>query len=217
VMAPLRLPPRARRFVRYVVGFGVGAAVGTAPFLGKVHVPGFDAVLALFPRDLRDVLIPLSAFAMGLVAVAVQFQGDEAGTSPRRLGTLFRRTLVGLVSLFVVLVALYSLWVVRVPIGEAGRTVAVVVSWQRLAPPGCPCQTSSDLQCIGELSLNPAAIETCWGSGPLRVVRLVLSLIYLGLTSGFGALIGLLILFSEARRRAAPRPRRRPRAEQSIE
>ncbi len=69
---------------------------------------------------------------------------------------------------------------------------------------------------VEELSLNPAAIETCWGSAQLRVVRIVLLFIYLGLTDGFGGLIGLLILYSEARKRSAPSPRRRPRVEPSI-
>lgn len=201
--------PTALRFVRYIAGFSVGVALGTAPFLGKTAIPGFDALLGLFPRDLQATLIPMSAFAMGVVAVAVQGQGDAKDASLRRLRTLFRRTLVLLLILFLTLVVLYTKFVVRVPVGAAGATAAVVVSSQRL--PTCLCTAPSDLQCIEELSLKPAAIESCWGSRPLRNVRLGLSLVYLGLTSGFGALVGLLILFPEARKTRPPaKPREAP-------
>ena len=75
--------PIARRYVSYVVGFGVALGIGLAPFLGKVA--GVDALLNLFPRSLHGSLIPLSAFLMGFIA------GDENGVSAAMLLEAVRR------------------------------------------------------------------------------------------------------------------------------
>src|SRR3954462_36217 len=66
-----------RSFVRKVVGFGVGVGIGCAPLLGKLHVPGFEAMLTLFPAGLQATLIPFSGFVMGCVSVVVQFYSDQ--------------------------------------------------------------------------------------------------------------------------------------------
>lgn len=192
-------PPSAlaRRFVRYVVGFGVGVAVGLAPFLGVLRVPGFEALVSLFPLDLRATVIPLSAFLMGVVAVAVQFFAGEriARTALRRR---FRRGLVALLIGFLLLIVLYSLFVVRVAVDGGERSVAVAVGWARL--PACGCTAVGDADCVRALSLAPAAVESCWGSRQLRLVRLGLILSYLTVTGGFGALVGLLLLVEDRRR-----------------
>src|SRR4051812_30870916 len=67
----------AQRFVRYGLGFFVGVAIGMAPFLGEVNVPVFRALLSVMPFQLWSDLIPLSAFLMGIIAVAVQFYAAE--------------------------------------------------------------------------------------------------------------------------------------------
>lgn len=197
-------PPTAlaRRFVRYVVGFGVGVAVGMAPFLGVLEVPGFQALVSLYPRELRATLIPLSAFLMGLVAVAVQFYAGSS-ISRRALGRRFRRGLAVLLIGFLLMIVLYTLFVVRVELDGGESAVAVTVGWTRL--PSCGCTAESDVDCVGELSLSSRAIESCWGGRQLRVVRLILILSYLLVTGGFGALVGLLLLSEEKRRLARSR------------
>lgn len=208
--------PLSRRFVRYVLSFGVSVGVGLAPFLGKIKVPGFEALLELFPRQLQGTLIPLSAFLMGLVAVAIQFYSREkvAAVSIRRY---FRAGFIAIVLGFFLFVVFYKLFVIKVPLDGGASHAAVVVTASRL--PSCKCEkTSSDLECAERLTVNPAALATCWGGTALELRELSLMISYLLLTSGFGALIGLLILQEESQRlrrsaqraRAAP-PKRTPR------
>lgn len=192
----------ARRFVRYVVGFGVGVAIGLAPFLGVLRVPGFEALVSLYPLELRATLIPLSAFLMGLVAVVVQFYAGES-LSRRAIGRRFRRGLAVLLAGFVALIVLYSVFVVRVDYDGGQRTAAVAIGWSRL--PSCGCGVVSDVDCLRELSLSSPAIESCWGGRQLQLVRLALTLSYLLVTGGFGALAGLLLLSERASRRAPTR------------
>jgi hypothetical protein len=197
-------PPTAlaRRYVRWVVGFSVGVGIGMAPFLGKVKVPGFSPLLELFPLQLQGVLIPLSAFLMGTIAVGVQVLAGEG----LKRSTLTRSLLSGLAVILaslVVFVVLYNLFVVsvRVPNGY----VAVIVTSERL--PGCGCApASSDPDCIESLSLDPAALETCWGGPALKMRKLALQLNYLLLTGGFGALVGLLLLREEDQEKKRRRP-----------
>jgi hypothetical protein len=200
--------PLARRFVRYVVGFGVGVVVGLAPFLGVLPIPLFRPLLDLFPQQLEGDLIPLSAFLMGLVVVAVQFYSGES-LSRARLRRRFRLSLVAIVAGFFVFVVLHQLFVVSVDY-DGGRA-AFAKSWQRTERCGCNedpekgWQYLQDKECIRHLSFDEAAIEECWGSGRLRVVEIALAVPYLLLTSGFGVLVGLLLLTEEARRRGRRR------------
>jgi hypothetical protein len=202
---PLAPTGLARRFVRYVLGFAVGVGVGVAPFLGKLPVPGFEALLGLFPETLQRSMIPLSAFLMGLVAVAVQFYSGETLSRPG-LRVRFFWSLATLLVGLLLLIVLYTLLVVRVPIEGGARSVPVVLALSRSAScTGCP-PALSDGECIARLSLNPKAIESCWGSRPLALSRLALTLGYLVLTGGFGALIGLLLLQEDLRSRQRRRP-----------
>jgi hypothetical protein len=203
----------ARLFVRYLVGFSVGVAIGLAPFLGVLPVPGFRALLDLFPQQLKDDLIPLSAFLLGVVVVAVQFYAGEALSRPR-LKRLFRLALIGILAGFFLFVVIHRWFVVTVPFGD-DRHAAFAVSWQRSER--CDCNASEgkeyldDQECIRQLSFDPAGVEHCWGSGRLRFVTTALTLPYLVLTSGLGLLVGLLLLQREARRRESAARRRSPR------
>src|SRR5437016_3481091 len=75
--APPPPPPLARRWIRYLLGFGVSVAIGLAPYLGKVHVPLFSPLLDLIPESLQTTILPLSSALMGIVAVGVQWYGGE--------------------------------------------------------------------------------------------------------------------------------------------
>jgi hypothetical protein len=191
------LPANTRLLLRYVLGFGVGFGVGMAPFLGRVKVPGFSALLELYPRQMQQYLIPLSAFLLGTVAVAVQYYSYNRRTTAtldRRFGWL----LVSLLAAFVILVGLYTTFVIAVPIEATGGWAHVVIGWSRSATCGCPPKMS-DRECVKEVSLDPTAIDSCWDHVPL--FEFALTIPYLFLLSGFVALVGLL-LFKEKDREA---------------
>lgn len=198
--------PAARTFVRYVVGFSVGVGAGISPFLGRVHVPGFSALLSLFPVILQNTLIPIASFFMGVVAVAVQFYASDKA-SLKTLRRMFGVTLMLLVIFGLALVAGYVMWVTQVPIRGGEARVSFVTGNVRL--PTCRCGTLSDQECIEQLSLNDAAVSACWGDKQVKSYTLVLSLLYFGLIGGFGCLIGVLFLRESLdRKRTPPRARR---------
>lgn len=196
----------ARRYVRYVVGFGIGIGIGLAPFLGKIA--GFDALLTIFPRNFRGSLIPVSAFLMGIIAAAVQFYSGESfrrNVLRRRFGISLGLLLSGLLLLFI----FYSLFIVPFPVDGGKTTIPVVIGASRISGPSCRCPPEyGTIACIRELSVDDAAIETCWDAPSIRLRRMLLSLSYLTVTGGFGALIGLLLLQEEARKKQKRRPRK---------
>lgn len=184
--------PLARRLVRYILGFGVGVGVGLAPYLGLLKIPLFAPLLDLIPESIQNTLIPLSAALMGIVAVAAQWYGGEAITR-KWLRRLFARalTLAGLS--FVLLLAVHTLLVVRVPILGGDDTVSFVVGFVRPSKPPCT-EGVSDAECIKKITLDPAAVESFWGDRQVRLARLSLMISYLLFTGTFGALIGLILL-----------------------
>ncbi len=192
----------AGRYVRFVTGFSVGVGIGLAFYLGKIHVPGFAALLEVIPFQLRDALIPLSTFLVGLIAVFVQFYAGEA-MKAGRIRSLFAAGMATVVTGFILFTLLGALFVTRQRFGA--QTVGVVTAATRL--PGCECGPESkvnDKACIQQLSLAEDALASCWGGRSLQLRELSLSLTYLLLIGGFAWLVGLLLLRDEARRR---RPR----------
>jgi hypothetical protein len=194
----------ARRYVRYVIGFGVAVGVGLAPFLGKIA--GLDTLLSLFPESLRSSLIPFSSFLMGLIAVVIQFYSGEA--IPRALlRKRFRASLIALLVGLLALITLYGQLIVPYPILGGEKTEPIVISFSRTS--ACRCQSSdSDVHCLQKITPKETKIEDCWGSGPLRLSRLLLRLSYLLVTGGFGGLIGLLLLQEDAKKKQKRRPRK---------
>jgi heme/copper-type cytochrome/quinol oxidase subunit 4 len=194
----------ARRFVRYVVGFGVAVGVGLAPFLGKI--PGLDALISVFPEELRNSLIPFSAILMGIVALAIQFYSGE--TLPRAfLRKRFRASLIILLIGLATLITLYSFLIVSYPILHGEKRLPIVISFSRTQTCLCPA-SFSDLRCLQEITPSPVKIEDCWGSGAIQRSRLLLSFCYLLVTGGFGGLVGLLLLQEDAQKKQRRRPRK---------
>lgn len=194
-------PPTAlsRRFVRYLVGFGVGVALGLAPFLGSIGMPGFTPLADLLPLTVQDPIAALAPIVMGVVAVAVQF-GAESRIPRRRLRRRFGIALAVVAVGLLLLVILQALVVREVDVRGGERTVRYAVGLSR--PPTCECPPAlSDRDCIIELSLDPGSVETCWGTGPVRLAGLVLTLSFLLVIGGFGALVGLVLLQEELRRK----------------
>lgn len=197
--APAPPTPLARRYVRYLLGFSVGVAVGLAPFLGVLDVPLFAPLLSMFPDDLRLTAVPLSSFVMGLVAVGVQFAAGER-IARRQLRRWFVATFAAILAGLVILPVLYY-ELVRVVPGVATRDrqetayVPIVVGLSRPEPPprSCGCEPGQDdVECLREIGLANA--DKCWGHRQVVYGRLALTFSYLFLTGSFGALIGLLLL-----------------------
>jgi hypothetical protein len=183
--------PLARQLVRYVVGFGVAVAIGMAPFLGELDLPLFTPLLHLIPRSIRDTLVPLSAALMGLVAVVVQWLGEERLTRVW-LRKMFGRTLVIASLSFLLLLVLHNFVVVRVPIPSIGSTETFLVGFTRPDTPGCT--GFSNAECIKRLSMDEKRIASYWGDSQISLAALCLKLSYLLFTGSFGALVGLLVL-----------------------
>lgn len=204
--SPAPPTPLARRYVRYLLGFAVGVAVGLAPFLGVLDVPLFAPLLSMFPDELRGTAVPLSSFVMGLVAVGVQFAASEE-VSRRWLRWCFGLTFLAILVGLVVLLNLYTETVLTFPGVKTadGRTinVALVVGGTRPNPPipGCKCEPDqTDIACIEDIGFtNP---EVCWGREQVDGAEQSLTLAYLFLTGAFGALIGLLLLQEDSRKKA---------------
>ena len=192
--------------MRYVVGFGVGTAVGLAPYLGVLNVPLFKPLLTLYPVTLQSRLIPLSAAVMGLTAVAIQWYGGEH-VSRQWLRKWFVATLACFLLSLLILVLVRSVFVVDVPIQGGSEQVAFVIGWNRL--PTCACPQPSDALCISEtLTLNPAQVESCWSSRSVRFGELLLQVNYLLAVGSFGVVTGLIVLREAASRRRSVRVRR---------
>lgn len=196
------VPPLARRFVRYIVGFGVGVGVGLAPYLGLLRIPLFAPLLDLIPDSIQNTLIPLSAALMGLLAVVVQWYAGEHITR-RWLRRLFARTLLAVTLAFVVLLIIHTTTVVKVPIEGGNDSASFVVGFSRPYRPPCT-QDVSDAECIKKITLDTSAIESYWGDRQVRLARLSLMLSYLLFTSSFGALIGVILLREVVASRGRP-------------
>ena len=188
-------PPSAAKWVRAMVGFGVSAVLGLAPLLGTARVPGFTALLTLFPRwpfDMAKPIIPIAAFLMGTLAAIIQFYATEKirRSSIRRwakktIAVIF----LGLLTLLVVYI--FSVETVTY---QGTKSVSVLVGFYR--PDACPDCTPqmSNAECLEHTTLKPAKIKSCWGDKNLNIAYLTLSLLYLTVMGGFGVLVGLYVL-----------------------
>jgi hypothetical protein len=202
--------PLARRLASQVVGYGLAVGLAMAPFLGRV--PGVDALLQLFPDEMRSRLFTLSVFFVGILAVSLQFQSRlsiNRALLKRRFSLARNALLVGLL----VFLGLHAGFVQTYGYKEDGRqhSKAVVVGFSRVsATRGCGCAADdADLKCLERISALPAAIEECWGSRPVRLARFSLQLSYLFLTGGFVTLVGLLLLQEQNLNREASKGKRR--------
>ena len=183
--------PLSVRLVRYIVGFGVGVGIGLAPYLGKLQVPGFDALLSLIPDSVQGTALPLSALLMGAVAVWVQW---TAGDQPSRawLRRAFRRgLLVGFISL-VAFIVVQTLVVVELRIPAENRSVSFLVGFTRSNRPPCTSE-KSDAECIKLITVDEARIAAQWGDTQIRLARLALVTSYLATTATFGLLVGIFL------------------------
>jgi ABC-type multidrug transport system fused ATPase/permease subunit len=192
-------PPLARRLIRYILGFGVSFAIGLAPYLGRLEVPGFTPLLSLIPASIQDTAIPLSAALMGIVAVVIQWQGSER-VSQRWLRRWFFRTLLLALFSFIALTVVHTFVVVKVDILGGRDSERFLVGFVRPIKPPCT-EDISDSECIKKLTLDVSKIESFWGDKQIRLAKLSLTLPYLLFMSSFGLVVGLLLLKEESSRR----------------
>ena len=204
--APALPTELARQFVRYFGGFAVGVGLALVPSL---------PLSVLFPDDLRPVLVAVSAFVLGVIVLGTQFVSSER-LSRRLLRRLFLAALLLLVVGLVLLIPMHFSRVVTVEVAAVEQpTHRFVVGGKRLDPPACPCPTSlTDEDCLEEY-LSPKRIAQCWKKTDVFYSKLGLLSCFVAVTTGFGGLIGALLLQGIAIRREKQqrrgRPQRRPR------
>jgi hypothetical protein len=202
----------ANAFVRRLLGFGVWVAIGLAPLLGKVRVPGFTAVIEMYPETMQRWLIPLSGLLMGMIGVIIEF-ASERDLSKATLTRWFTRAGAAFLGSLIVLIALYLFTVatvdqsVRLPNDQLDRMTHAFVTGRTAvsnpAPPRCGCEAGLDAeQCISEVSLESTKIKACFGGLAPKFATFSLALVYLALTGAFAAAVGLLMLEQRRRRRA---------------
>jgi hypothetical protein len=196
-------PPTAlsTQLVRYVRGFGVGVALGLAPFLGVLPIPGFSALLDMYPESMRGWLIPLSGILMGILAVFVEFLGTRIPPAAI-LRKWFKMGLAVWAVSFLALLFLYPRWVARVEVGDGSRTPAFVTGSDAvpLRPPTSPCKCPAGQtaeECIADVGLALGPIRECFGSGAVTTATQVLAILYFLLTGGFVFIVGLLLLLQQ--------------------
>jgi hypothetical protein len=183
-----KLPPLASDWIRYLLGFTISVAVGLAPYLGLVGVPGFTPLLSLIPASLQSIAIPISIASMGIIAVLVQWRKrDPAKPLEFRLALSFAATTLAL------FLAVQILAVTRVDVPAVGQTVSFATG--PVSPNRSPCEGLSREACICEkLGLDEAAIDSYYGDLQTNLTKLALVLTYIGFMSSFGWMVGLLLL-----------------------
>ena len=215
VPAPI---PFVKQLLKYGLSFGVAVAAGLAPFLGKAKVRGFTAFIEIYPVDVQDWLIPASGLLMGMIALVINFIGNDP-PSEKRLKRRFIATAIVFTASFLMVLFLYLMFVTRAEItvvrndGTKERTSAAVVTGARdvpAQPPRSPCtcvERQSASQCVQEISINPMNVRACFGEQRVALATLALSVLYLLLTGSFIAAVGFFMLHQTAvnRRRARGR------------
>jgi hypothetical protein len=176
-------------WIKLLLGFSVSVAVGLVPYLGKI-IPLFTPMLAIIPESVQPLAIPLSAAAMGIVAVLVQWSTTEK-LQPGEIKTWFRRALALCVVALVALAAIETVAVVRVDVPAVGETVSFAVGPSHPGTP--PCAGLSRADCIEhQLSLDESRINSYFGEGWVSATKFALVIVYIAFMSTFGALVVML-------------------------
>jgi hypothetical protein len=198
------LPDHGRKYLWYVLGFGVTLVVGMAPLLGRRGIPGFSPLGDILPLNVKDGVIVIASVLMTAPAIGVQFFSGEAFTA-KRLSRAFAVVFLALVIGTFMLYGAYAHDVIQVPfLGERG-TAAYIVG--RTMVKDCPCleRNLTISQCIGDaITTNPVAVAACYDPQEISARESRLSMLYLFVMFAFGVLIGLVVV-KEARPRPAPR------------
>ena len=186
------LTPVGRKYLRYFLSFFVTLGVGFSPLWGGV-IPGFPAILDVFPRDLQDV-IPWASLLMSITAVGVQFFSRDS-TQPRYLQRAFVATFVILILLVFASYIAYKALVIRIEVPASHLKVAYLVGSKPLPTCECAKRGLEIRECIGfAISVKPDDVAACFSREEISRRSMLLSVLYLLLMLSLGTLIGLLIL-----------------------
>jgi hypothetical protein len=191
------VPRATEKWARVLLGLGVSVPVALAPLLGKLPLPLFPALLSLIPDSIQNVAIPVSAAAMSLVAVSVEFRALETAQKSELLRKARKGTLASAVLLGLFVVA-YTLLVTRVDILGGKQSVSIITGWRQPVQP--PCTGDSVERCLKVLTLEKAAITSYFGDEPIRLSSLILEGLYIGFFACFGNVVGLLVAASGRKR-----------------
>ena len=182
----LRTSFLSKNWVQLVLGFSVSVVAGLVPYLGK-FVPMFAPLQVILPEAVQPIAIPLSAAAMGITAVLIQWQGTQK-LQPEQLKVWFRRTLLASAIALVALAAIETIAVVRVDVPAVDATVSFAVGPFHPGTP--PCVGLSRADCIKhQLSLDEARIDSYFGEGWVSATTFVLVVVYTTFMSAFPALV----------------------------
>lgn len=184
-----------------MMSFGISVVVGLLPFLGTVGVPGFAALLGMFPElpfDTARSVVPIAAFLMGTIAASIQFYSTET-LSPARMRRAMARTITTTVASLVLLLVVHTFTVERKRITNAqgATSVSILLGFSRLADCQECTPRMSNTECLDYTTLNPVRIRSCWGDRSVNLAFVLLSLLYLSVMGGFGVMVGLGILKSK--------------------
>jgi hypothetical protein len=172
-----RAPSRLRR---RAAAFGLGFALGLAPFL----LSFLDSLTYLIPLSLRSELRTTTALLGGFLAL-VASERSSLGLLGRKV---FRAWAFAAPAGLVLLVFLQP-FVVRFP-SEKGVLASEIIAPPRLA--ACSCETTSDEECLRELNLDPAVLAQCWDGSRRTRNRIAWSLGYLLAIGGAQSFLCLL-------------------------
>jgi hypothetical protein len=176
-------------WVQLVLGFSVSVVAGLAPYLGK-FIPLFAPMMSILPEAVQPIAIPLSAAAMGVVVLLVQWHVTHK-LAAEQLKTWFRRTLVACVISLTLLAGIETIAVVRVDVPAVNRTVSFAIG--PFHPNIPPCIGLSRADCIKHrLSLDEASIDSYFGEEWVDVTKFILVVVYTIFVSTFGALAVML-------------------------
>lgn len=183
-------------FVQRVLEFMVSAAIGLAPFLGKTGVPGFTNILALYPQQLQNSLVPLSSFVMGAAVVTTDFFVRGKMPSESRARSLYRRMLVVMGLALTGILVIYSLAVAAVPFNNGENYASFVVGFppRRYVSELCKksCDGVSAAECIKrQTGFRTDVVTSCFGENDVALASLAGSVFYLVLMGTLAAMIGL--------------------------
>jgi TIR domain len=175
----------SENWVQMVLGFSVTVVVGLVPYLGK-FVPMFTPVLNIVPEAVQPIAIPLSAAAMGIVAVLIQWHSIHT-LQPDERRVWFRRILQLCVIALLAFVCIETIAVVRIDVPAVNQTVSFAVG--PFHPRTPPCADLGRADCIKhQLSLDEARIDSYFGEGWVDATKFSLVLVYTIFMSSFGGL-----------------------------
>jgi hypothetical protein len=177
------------KWSRTLFAIGVTVPIGLAPLLGKLQLPGFDALLALLPEELQKPAVILGATAMSLVAASVVFR-SVSKIAHRSLMSQARKSLWLAVVLLSALVLSLTFLTTRVHYGN-GESHSFVTGFYQPNKP--PCVDVSEETCLDDLTFSTSRISTYYGDKQIKAASVIILALYISFFAYFGNLIGVLI------------------------